>query len=154
MPVAIPTIVVFPEEKLTLNQKIEKWVWQYCRSLEENYKQHSIRMFQGSDSDYSKKRLEDVNNGTANLAKFRMEFGRKYIKIIQQDYDTFQDRNEYKDGGVHAFVDKNTGEVYKPASWKSPHTKYVRFDLRLLTDRAKLHDPEFTGWAGGYLYLR
>ena len=84
MPVAIPTIVVFPEEKLTLNQKIEKWVWQYCRSLEENYKQHSIRMFQGSDSDYSKKRLEDVNNGTANLAKFRMEFGRKYIKIMEQ----------------------------------------------------------------------
>jgi len=154
MPVAIPTIVVFPEEKLTLNQKIEKWVWYYCRSLEENYKQHSIRMFQGSDSDYSKKRLEDVNNGTANLMKFRMEFGRKYIKIIQQDYDTFQDRNEYKDGSVHAFIDRLTGEVYKPASWKSPHTKYVRFDLRLLTDRAKLHDPEFTGWAGGYLYLR
>ena len=90
MTVAIPTIAVFPEEKLTLNQKIEKWVWFYCRSLEENYKQHSIRMFQGSDSDYSKKRLEDVNNGTANLAKFRMESGRKYWKIIQQDYDTFQ----------------------------------------------------------------
>ena len=154
MPVAIPTIVVFPEEKLTLNQKIEKWVWQYCRSLEENYKQHSIRMFQGSDSDYSKKRLEDVNNGTANLAKFRMEFGRKYIKIIQQDYDTFQDRNEYKDGSVHSFVNKNTGEVYKPASWSSPHTKYVRFDLRIIRDRELLHDSRFVGWAGGYLYLR
>ena len=33
---AIPTIAVFPEEKLTLDQKIEKWVWQYCRSLEQN----------------------------------------------------------------------------------------------------------------------
>ena len=30
----------------------------------------------------------------------------------------------------------------------------VRYDLRLLTDRAKLHDPEYRGWAGGYLYLR
>ena len=44
MTVAIPTIAVFPEEKLTLDQKIEKWVWYYCRSLGENYKQHSIRM--------------------------------------------------------------------------------------------------------------
>ena len=137
----------------TLPERILDWTQSYCESLTENYKQHSIRMFQGSDSDYSRKRLEDVNNGTANLMKFRMEFGRKYIKIIQQDYDTFQDRNEYRDGSVHAFIDRLTGEVYKPASWKSP-AKIVRYDLRLLTDRAKLHDPEFTGWAGGYLYLR
>ena len=34
---SIPTIAVFPEEKLTLDQKIEKWVWQLCRSLEQNY---------------------------------------------------------------------------------------------------------------------
>ena len=153
MTVAIPTIAVFPEEKLTLDQKIEKWVWYYCRSLEENYKQHSIRMFERGDSDYSKKQLENVNNGTANLAKFRMESGRKYWKIIQQDYDTFQDRNEYRDGSVHAFVDKKTGEVYKPAGWKSP-AKIVRYDLRIITDRSKLHDPNYTGWAGGYLYLR
>ncbi len=155
MPVtAIPTIAVFPEEKLTLDQKIEKWVWQYCRSLENNYENYHVRMASNYTSDYSKKQLEDVKNGTANLMKFRMESGRKYWKIIQQDYDTFQDRNEYRDGSVHAFVNKKTGEVYKPASWKSPHTKYVRFDLRIINDRAKLHDPNFTGWAGGYLYLR
>ena len=162
MPItAIPTIAVFPEEKLTLDQKIEKWVWQYCRSLEQNYENYHRRMitsnsqrYDGDLSQYAKDQLEALNNGTANLMKFRMEFGRKYIKIIQQDYDTFQDRNEYRDGSVHAFVNKKTGEVYKPASWKSPHTKYVRFDLRIINDRAKLHDPNFTGWAGGYLYLR
>ena len=155
MPItAIPTIAVFPEEKLTLDQKIEKWVWQYCRSLENNYENYHVRMASNYTSEYSKKQLEDVKNGTANLMKFRMESGRKYWKIIQQDYDTFQDRNEYRDGSVHAFVNKKTGEVYKPASWKSPHTKYVRFDLRIINDRAKLHDPNFTGWAGGYLYLR
>ena len=154
MTTAIPTIVVFPEEKLTLSQKIEKWVWQYCRSLEENYKQYHIRSMERMSSDYSNQQLEDVKNGTANLMKFRMEFGRKYIKIIHQNFDTFQDRNEYKDGSVHAFVNKKTGEVYKPASWKSPHTKYVRFDLRIISDREKLHDYRFTDWAGGYLYLR
>ena len=150
---AIPTIAVFPEEKLTLDQKIEKWVWQYCRSLEENYKQYHIRSMERMSSDYSNQQLKDVKNGTANLMKFRMESGRKYWKIIQQDYDTYRDINEYRDGGVHSFVDKKTGEVYKPASWKSP-AKYVRYDLRLITDREKLHDSRFTGWAGGYLYLR
>jgi hypothetical protein len=137
MTVAVPTIAVFPEEKLTLDQKIEKWVWQLCRSLEQNYQ-----------SKYPNRVIPDVVR-----VKFRMESGRKYWKVIQQDYDTFRDRNEYRDGGVHAFVDKKTGEVYKPASWKSP-AKIVRYDLRLIEDRFKLHDPRFTDWAGGYLYLR
>ena len=57
----IPTIAVFPEEKLTLSEKIEKWVWQLCRSLEENYK------LRYPDSSFP--------------VKFRMEFGRKYIKV-------------------------------------------------------------------------
>ena len=129
MTTAIPTIAVFPEEKLTLDQKIEKWVWQLCRSLEENY---NLR----------------YPNSSAPV-KFRMEFGRKYIKVIQQDdYE-----GDYRDGSVHAFIDKKTGEVYKPASWKSP-AKIVRYDLRLISHRAKLHDPKYTDWAGGYLYIR
>ncbi len=78
-----------------------------------------------------------------------MEFGRKYIKVIQQDLRN----DEYRDGSVHAFIDKKTGEVYKPASWKSP-AKIVRYDLRLIKDRYNLHDSNFTDWAGGYLYLR
>ena len=125
----IPTIAVFPEEKLTLDQKIEKWVWQLCRSLEGNYNlRYPDRSFP---------------------IKFRMESGRKYWKVIQQDLRD----DEYRDGSVHAFIDRLTGEVYKPASWKSP-AKIVRYDLRLITDRAKLHNPNYTDWAGGYLYLR
>ena len=118
---SIPTIAVFPEEKLTLDQKIEKWVWHYCRSLEQNYQ------------------LRYPNSNTS--VTFTMQFGRKYIKVIQDN------------SSVHAFIDRNTGEVYKPAGWKSP-AKIVRYDLRLISDRAKLHDPKFTDWAGGYLYLR
>ena len=121
MTTAIPTIAVFPEEKLTLDQKIEKWVWQLCRSLEQNYQ------------------LRYPNSNTS--VTFTMKYGKKYIKVIQDN------------SSVHAFIDRNTGEVYKPASWKSP-AKIVRYDLRLITDRAKLHDPNYTDWAGGYLYLR
>ena len=118
---SIPTIAVFPEEKLTLDQKIEKWVWQLCRSLEQNYQ------------------LRYPNSNTS--VTFTMQFGRKYIKVIQDN------------SSIHAFIDRKTGEVYKPAGWKSP-AKIVRYDLRLISDRAKLHDPKFTDWAGGYLYLR
>ena len=117
----VPTIAVFPEELLTLDQKIEKWVWQLCRSLEQNYQ------------------LRYPNSNTS--VTFTMEFGRKYIKVIQDNTS------------VHAFIDKKTGEVYKPAGWKSP-AKHVRYDLRLIKDRANLHNPRFTDWAGGYLYIR
>ena len=156
----IPTIAVFPEERLTQSQKVEKWTWQLCRSLEKNYEQYHRRMitanaerYDGELSQYAKDQLEALDNGTAKLMKFRMEYGRKYIKIIQQDYDTFQDRNEYRDGSVHAFVDKETGQVYKPAGWKSP-AKHVRYDLRVIRDREYVLNPDHCGWAGGYLYMR
>ena len=138
----IPTIAVFPEEKLTLDQKIEKWVWQLCRSLEQNYQGYY------PDSDSTTPRL-----------KFRMEFGRKYIKVIQQEYrrvshwEDPQEVFEYRDGSVHAFVDKKTGQVFKPASWAA-QAKHVRYDLRIIREREFLFNSNNTGWAGGYLYLR
>ena len=125
----IPTIAVFPEERLTLDQKIEKWVWQLCRTLEQNYQ------------------LRYPNNPSP--IKFRMKFGKKYIKVIQQD--EILQRGGYCDGGVHAFVDKKTGQVYKPASYKAP-AKHVRYDLRLISDRSRCYQN--ADWAGGYLYLR
>ena len=41
----------------TLTERILDWTQTYCDSLTENYKQHSIRMYAGSDSDYSKRWL-------------------------------------------------------------------------------------------------
>ena len=69
------------------------------------------------------------------------------------NFDTFQNRNEYREGSVHAFVDKQTGQVYKPASWAAP-AKHVRYDLRIIREREFLFNSNNTGWAGGYLYLR
>ena len=54
---------------------------------------------------------------------------------------------------VHAFVDRKTGDVYKPASWKAP-AKHVRFNFCNKQDLLFLTDPRCVGWAGGYLYLR
>ena len=127
----IPTIAVFPEEQLTLDQKIEKWVYEYCGSLEENFKQQYPNRSRSKE--------------------FKMQLGRKYWKISM--WDVAPDGVHFRTEGVHSFVDRNTGQVYKPASYKSP-AKHVRYDLRLIKDRANLHNPNFTDWAGGYLYLR
>ena len=133
--------------------EVEDYVLQLADRLEENYKEYHVNYLTHNTSEWANKQLEDVKNGTANLMRFVVTKGRKYFKITSHEYDTFRDRNEYREGGVHAFVNKNTGEVYKPASYNSP-AKHVRYDLRVINDRVKLHDPRYTGWAGGYLYMR
>ena len=148
----------------TLEERVLEWTEQLCDSLAENYKQYHRRMIETNNayfnadgdkelSKYAQKQIDEMDNGTANLMKFRIQNGRKYYKIIQQDFDTFRDRNEYRDGGVHAFVDKKTGEIYKAASWAAP-AKYVRYDMRIITQREYVLNPANCGWAGGYLYMR
>ena len=149
----------------TLEERVLEWTEQLCESLAENYKRYHRRMIEANSvrfnadgkradlSKYAQDQLEALDNGTAKLMKFRIESGRKYHKIIQQDFDTFRDRNEYRDGGVHAFVNKKTGELHKADSWKSP-SKHVRYDLRIIKEREYVLDPRNCGWAGGYLYQR
>ena len=132
--------------------EVEDYVNMLADRLEAQYKEHHIRMISNFTSDYSKKQLEDVKNGTANLMRFVVTKGRKYFKITSHEYDTFQDRNEYREGGVHAFVDKNTGAVYKPASYNAPHTKNIRYNL--LDEDSRAECLLRADWAGGYLYLR
>ena len=148
----------------TLEERVLGWTEQLCESLAENYRQYHKRMVTNNSvrfnadgskelSDYAQQQLDAMEDGTANLMKFRIQKGKKYYKIIQQDYDTFRDRNEYRDGSVHAFVDKKTGEIYKPAGWKSP-AKHVRYDMRVINQREYVLHPANCDWAGGYLYMR
>ena len=120
-------------------------------ALENNYKEYTRQGYIRNPCDYSLRKLEEIDNGTAKLVKFRIQSGRKYYKLIQQDYDTFQDRNEYRDGGVHAFVDKKTGDVFKPAGWQGP-AKYARYNL--LDEASYQTALARADWAGGYLYMR
>ena len=141
----------------TIQERVLEWTEQLCESLAENYKQYHVRTLKGNLSgnypEYAQKQLDELENGTANLMKFRIQEGRKYYKIIQQNFETYNNFNDYRDGSVHAFVDKNTGEVYMAASWNKP-AKHVRFDMRIIKERTLMHTPSFVTWAGGYLYLR
>jgi len=149
----------------TLEERVLEWTETLCESLAENYKMYHRRMIEANAqrfnadgerqdlSEYAQKQIDEMDNGTFKGMRFRIQSGKKYHKIIQQDFDTFRDRNEYRDGGVHAFVDKKTGEIYKAASWKSP-AKHVRYDMRIINQREYVLNPQNCGWSGGYLYMR
>lgn len=70
--------------------------------------------------------------------EFEVEPGRKYYKIVKV---------VGIGKSVHAFVDKETGDVYKAAGWNAP-AKGIRYNL----ERDKEVLAQHADWAGGYLY--
>ena len=143
--------------KERIEDRVAGWVQTYADTITKNYRDYHIRTLKGNlhgnYPEYAREQLDAIENGTANLMKFKVKTGKKYYKIVKMEFDTFQNRNEYREGSVHAFVDKKTGQVYKPASWQAP-AKHVRYDLRIIREREFLFNSNNTGWAGGYLYLR
>ena len=146
-------------------RRIEDYVIKYCEALEENFKQYSLNSYKRNieeqrfpeNTKYYQERVDEIENGTANLYKFDYKVGKKFIKVFNLQYseanDYYNRKAGYRAGSVTAFIDKNTGEVYKPASWKAP-AKHVRFDLRIIREREFLLNPANCDWAGGHLYMR
>lgn len=69
--------------------------------------------------------------------------GRRYHKVFM-----------YIDGrrdSIHAFIDKKTGSVYKPASIKAP-AKGERFNVLIIESREQMFEK--ATWHGSYLYAR
>ena len=135
---------------------VGRYTDEYCKALTENFKRDSIRSLEYNlkkdpTCTYSRDQLAKIVSDTAKLDKYRYHQGKKYLKVVREEYDERNDR--WRDTTDHAIINTETGEVYKPASWKAP-AKHVRFDLSNDLDRQKLHDPNFVGWAGGYLYMR
>ena len=143
--------------KERIEDRVAGWVQTYADTITKNYREYHIRTLKGNLSgnypEYAREQLDEIEKGTEKLMYFKIKTGKKYYKIVQMNFDTFQNRNEYREGSVHAFVDKQTGQVYKPASWQAP-AKHVRFDLRIIKEREFLFNSNNTDWAGGYLYLR
>jgi hypothetical protein len=74
--------------------------------------------------------------------------GTKYYKLVEKCT-----RASSLGGGtsVHAFIGRQTGSVYKPASWKAP-AKHVRYNL--LDDVSFETCIKNADWAGSYLYMK
>ena len=131
----------------TIADSVLKNTYLLIEALKDNYRQYAIRGHQKFVDDvntheYHVRRIDELKAGDCSI-DYQVETGKKYHKVV------------FIDGGgsrsVHAFIDKQTGEVYKSASWKAP-AKGVRYDLRLIADREYL--LQNADWSGGYLYAR
>ena len=154
------TKVIGESVKQTNRTFIKSYVEDYAKAITENYRRYHLNTLNGNlhgnYPEYAREQLDAIENGTANLMWFKVKTGKKYFKIVQQEFETWEGSKyygQYRDASVHAFVDKKTGQVFKPASWQAP-ARHVRFDLRIIREREFLFNYKNTGWAGGYLYLR
>lgn len=110
---------------INAQQIVEENVYKLAGYVENDYKQRGYSS--SVDREESGYKLDfDV----------KVSKGRKYYKITT-------------DNSVHAFIDIQTGDVFKPASYNKP-AAIVRYNL--------LNNPQDcfnrVDWAGGYLYIR
>ena len=116
------TVTVFDEIVETADERFAKALAAYVATVTEVTAKHF------ADAGYTHA------SPTISVAKG----GRKYAKVLRSD--TAQT-------SVHSFVDKATGEIFKPAGWKAP-AKHAR---------GNIYDNAGVGaltYSGGILYLR
>ena len=89
-------------------------------------------------------KVNALESGHSVYTQLEYEVGRKYIKV----WSYLVNSGERLYGrSCFMFVDKNTGEVYKPASYKAP-AKGVRYLITQLAD-----NPHICDAYGSFLYL-
>ena len=89
-------------------------------------------------------KVDTIESGRSVHNQLEIEEGRKYIKVWQYLVSGGERLNGRS---CWMFVDKNTGECYKPASYKAP-AKGVRYLITQLADNPEVCDPY-----GSFLYL-
>jgi hypothetical protein len=131
----------------TIQLKVTEWSLMLCDALKHNYIDYSIRHHQISKDrfdalpGYHQQKIDELKEGICDY-DFILESGRKYHKIIL---------NASGQRSVHCFINRETGEVLKSASWSSP-AKGVRYDLRIIEQREWVLSN--ADWAGSWLYAR
>ena len=110
------------------HDKIYDRLDEWCDSLESNYKI-----------------WEMVASGVEREQHvFGYEAKNKYIKIIKSKMNTNGDKSE----SIHAFVNMDNFDVYKPINWHSPYRK-ARFNLA--EDESYVKMLSKLDWTGRYL---
>ena len=124
-----------PTKKVTMEDVIHPIELNYQRSIPKMVLDWTEELVTRLQKDYDRQYKGKSNDP----CKFSITTGRKYHKILD------------KKGSCHAFVNKETGEVFKPASWNAP-AKHVRYDLRRIKQRRECFAN--ADWSGGYLYVK
>mgnify|MGYP000642570446 FL=1 len=112
----------------------------FCDRLEENVKPY-VAKFNHMDS-----------------VTFKADGGVKYIKVksfevrVETDYETgVKTLVGGERGSIHCFVEKTTGDIYKPAGYKTPYNKGNNCVRGNIYDSSTF---EKTDLHGGWLYAR
>ena len=116
---------------------------EFCRKLTENVKPEVDR-------------FNHMHSVTFNVGG-----GRKYIRVESLQTNWHTDYNDDgtttktlvggEKGSIHCFVERTTGDIYKPATWRAPYTKGNN------SIRGNIYDSstfEKTDMHGGWLYAR
>jgi hypothetical protein len=129
-------------------EKVIDFIEQFCDILRTNYQSYSIEMHRrhitaGDDeTGYHQKCIDSLSEGEG-VDKYIYTKGKKYAKIIHITSSGNQ--------SAHAFVDMNTGDVYKSASWKAP-AKGIRYNL--VDEKSRTEMYQRADWSGSYLYVK
>ncbi len=90
-------------------------------------------------------KVTSIENNRNFYSVLTYDVAKKYIKVWQSDcYDGIVREGRR----CFMFIDKETGAVYKPASYKAP-AKGIRFYLESLVENPEIVDPY-----GSFLYVR
>ena len=90
-------------------------------------------------------KVTSIENNRNFYSVLTYDVAKKYIKVWQSDcYDGIVREGRR----CFMFIDKETGAVYKPASYKAP-AKGIRFFLESLVENPEIVDPY-----GSFLYIR
>ena len=82
--------------KRDIQRRIEDYVIKYCETLEENFKQYSLRSYVRNidenrfpeNTKYYEERLAEIENGTyKDLYKFTFKTGKKFHKVYFLQYE-------------------------------------------------------------------
>ena len=128
---------------LTTEQVLDK-IEQFCDVLRTNYQEYAIARHRDyinkeENVDYHREQIDKLCMGEG-VDEYTYVKGKKYAKIIHVSHGQ---------RSAHAFVDLNTGDVYKSASWSAP-AKGVRYNL--MDEQSCEQMYKRADWAGGYLY--
>jgi hypothetical protein len=135
------------DQTTEMTDKVINKIEQFCDVLRTNYQSYSIAQHRkyidkGEYVDYHKEQIDKLCEGEG-VDQYIYTKGKKYAKIIHV-------MNDSKQRSAHAFVDLNTGDVYKSASWKAPSLNGVRYNL--LDEKSCKEMYKRADWAGSYLY--
>ena len=111
---------------------LRRYVDDYCKALNENYKQDTIRSLEHNlkrdpECTYSAEQLVKIMQGKANLDKFRYYEGKKYLKVVREEYEKIGPRATYCGGDEEApILSKNFDEFTRIDCWQEYSYVFVK----------------------------